>query len=180
MKKFNINSKLFTIPAYDNGDISLTTAVKFLMYEKFHIATEANERPLPKYGIVRKKLLVEAGTKNPSFDNLDLPIEFSTDKSYIILFLEIDDVTDSKQELVNKQISEEDFIASLLTVYIETDKLKRLPIVDEVVFVDYEDDTDSSSIYFKGLPTEKIIDPRVKYYKNSNKSRTRNAFETGA
>lgn len=154
--------------------------MKFLMHEKFYIATEANERPLPRYGIVRKKLLVEEGTKNASFDNLDLPVEFSTDKSYIILFLEIDGISESKQDLINKDVSEDDFISSLLTVYVDTEKLKRLPIVDEVVFVDYEDNTDASSIYFKGLPTEKIIDPRVKYYKNKNKSRTKNSFQTGA
>ena len=59
-------------------------------------------------------------------------------------------------------------------------QLKRIPIVDEVVFIDYQDDTDVESIIFKGLPEEKIIDPRTTSYENKNKQRTRNSFATGA
>mgnify|MGYP003110975708 FL=1 len=180
MKKFDISSKLFSVAAYDNGKMPLLTAMKFLMREKFDITTRADERPLPKYGIVRKKLVVEKGSKNLSFDNLNLPVEFATDKSYLIMFLEIDGISEPKQDLIDENITEDDFISSLLTVYIETNKLNRVPIVDEIVFVDYLDRTDATSIFFKGLPTEKMIDPRVKFYKNKSSNRTRNSFATGA
>jgi len=178
MEKYDINSKLFESTSYDAEGIPISTAVQFLIDEKFTRLTTANEIPLPKFAIVRKKTLIEAGDSSISFDNTDLPPGFSSEKNYFILFLEIDGITEPKESLVNDLITREEFISSLVTVYVSTKHLSRVPIVDEVIFIDYKDSTDVNSIFFKGLPEEKIIDPRTTSY--SKKSRTRNAFTTGA
>jgi hypothetical protein len=180
VKKYDVNSKLFESTSYQSEAIGVATAVQFLIDEKFTRLTTADERPLPRFGIVRKKIMVKSGDQSISFDKTKLPPGFSSDKSYFVLFLEIDDVTEPKESLVNGNITKEEFISSLATVYVSTEQLKRIPIVDEVVFIDYQDDTDVESIIFKGLPEEKIIDPRTTSYENKNKQRTRNSFATGA
>lgn len=185
MGKYSINNNIVESVARNGTRVSLRASSALYLNEKFMEITDAQELPFPTHGIVRKLETVKEGQGNPSYVNFGLPVDLATSGGFVLLYLEIDGITETYENYITKdpknKINQQEFISSLVVVYVRDQELKRLPRNAEVVFVDYQDPTDIDSIFFNGLPgTQAVLDPNTSAYREKPNTGARRNFSSGA
>lgn len=96
-------------------------------------------------------------------------------------YVEVDGLTEKYSSYYAEAISENEYFASLIKVYINTGQSNsRIPLKDEIITVVHYDQYDQMKIRFSGYPAEKPqYDPNLDRYIKKDKTSTKSFFGEG-
>lgn len=134
----------------------------------------------PPYAIVRKIIHVKAGETNLQSSGFFFDFTIN-DEDHVLMLVELPGVTEKYGDIFrddDNKISEDEFVSSLVPIYVNSSALEKIPSENSVVEIGYEDPNDPFNIFFKGFPTKNIDDPYLKLTLKEDNSRS--SFPQGA
>jgi hypothetical protein len=145
------------------------------------VQTTENEFSFPGIAIARLVEEVEDTSQLSGRAIQDLIID-SDENSLYAIYLEVDGLTSSFQDLFNKIITKDEYYGSLLKSYVNPGlSNNRLPISNEIVVVSYDNPQEFATIKFAGFPSLRPeMDPKLSEYTERKNNSAKQFFPQGA
>ena len=131
-------------------------------------------------GIVRR---VEKVSDLDEIDDPQLKDDLIFSKGFLVYcaYVEVDGLTEKYSSYYAEAISENEYFASLIKVYINSGQSNsRIPQKDEIITVVHYDQYDQMKIRFSGYPADQPqYDPNLHRYTEQNRTSTKSFFGEG-